>query len=301
MPRPYLTLGLVLCQLGCIDAILTNGEIASTRVAAASFDTLGDYELAKVSTQAGLAQFEGMHRIAPNNTDALFMLVQGWAGYGWGFVEDEMEEAQLKGDDATAAYHKTRAKSAYDRAVFYGLELLSHTDKGFDVAKKNDQTLDAWLKANFTSKDDAENLFWVAYAWMSRVNLLQDDPAMVADLYIGVDMMKRAFELEPTYYASSPMVAMAAYHGRTADAEVKEARALFEQALKNTKRGALTTQLTYAQFACTVADKKLYDDMVDEILKADDPDPNQRLNNTIAKRRASRMKSPKKTQDCGFP
>jgi hypothetical protein len=229
------------------------------------------------------------------------MLVQGWGGYAWGFVEDEMEEAQLEGRDAAAEYHKKRAKMAYDRAVFYGLELLSHKDKGFEKAKKNEMTMTAWLKEHFDGKDDAQNLFWVAYAWMSRVNLLQDDPAMVADLYIGVDMMQRAFQLEPTYYASSPMVAMAAYHGRTADAEPKEARALFEQALKNTKRGALTTQLTYAQFACTVADKKLYDTLVGEILAADDPDPNQRLNNTIAKRRASRMKSPKKTADCGFP
>lgn len=102
---------LVLAQVGCIETILTNGEIASTRQAAASFDTLGDYELAKVGAQAGLAQFEGMHRIAPNNTDALFMLVQGWAGYAWGFVEDEMEDAQLKGDDGASAYHKKRAKS----------------------------------------------------------------------------------------------------------------------------------------------------------------------------------------------
>ena len=296
-----LLLAACLFSTGCIETILTNGEIASTREAAKSFDTLGDYELAKVSTQAGLAQFEGMHKIAPDNEDALFMLVQGWGGYAWGFVEDEMEEAQLEGRDAAAEYHKKRAKMAYDRAIFYGLELLSHKDKGFDKAKKNDATLSAWLKANFDSKEDAENLFWVAYAWMSRVNLLQGDPAMVADLYIGVDMMQRAFELDPTYYASSPMVAMAAYHGRTADAEVKQARALFDQALKNTKRGALTTQLTYAQFACTVADKQLYDTLVDEIIAADDPDPNQRLNNTIAKRRASRMKSPKKTADCGFP
>lgn len=293
-------LSLCLLSAGCIETILTNGEIASTRKAATSFDTLGDYELAKVSTQAGLAQFEGMHRIAPDNDDALFMLVQGWGGYAWGFLEDDMEDAQMRGDEAAAEYHKKRAKMAYDRAIFYGVELLSHKDKGFEKAKKNDVTLGAWLKEHFDSKDDAENLFWVAYAWMSRVNLLQDDPAMVADLYIGVDMMSRAFELEPTYYASSPMVAMAAYHGRTADAEVKQARALFEQALKNTKRGALTTQLTYAQFACTVADKKLYATLVDEIIAADDPDPNQRLNNTIAKRRASRMKSPKKTADCGF-
>jgi len=286
---------------GCIETILTNGEIASTREAAKSFDTIGDYEVGKSSTEAGLAQFEGMHRIAPDNEDALFMLVQGWGGYAWGFVEDEMEAAELRGDDDAAAYQKKRAKSAYDRAIFYGLELLSHKDKGFDQAKKNDSTLSAWLKANFDSKEDAENLFWVAYAWMSRVNLLQDDPAMVADLYIGVDMMQRAFELDPTYYGSSPMVAMAAYHGRTADAEVKQARALFEQALKNTKRGALTVQLTYAEFACTIADKKLYDSLVDEILAADDPDPNQRMNNTIAKRRAARMKLPKKTADCGFP
>ncbi|HEX4514350.1 MAG TPA: TRAP transporter TatT component family protein [Polyangiaceae bacterium] len=295
-----LLLGCLLCT-GCIETILTNGEIASTRQAATSFDTLGDYELAKVSTQAGLAQFEGMHKIAPDNEDALFMLVQGWGGYAWGFVEDEMEEAELEGRDAAAEYHKKRAKMAYDRAVFYGLELLSHKDKGFEKAKKNEMTMNAWLKEHFDSKEDAENLFWVGYAWMSRVNLLQGDSAMVADLYIGVDMMQRAFELEPTYYASSPMVAMAAYHGRTADSEVKEARALFEQALKNTKRGALTTQLTYAQFACIVADKKLYDTLVDEIIAADDPDPSQRLNNTIAKRRASRMKLPKKTADCGFP
>jgi len=290
-----------LLSTGCIETILTNGEIASTREAAKSFDTLGDYELAKVSTQAGLAQFEGMHKIAPDNEDALFMLVQGWSGYAWGFVEDEMEEAQLEGREAAAEYHKKRAKMAYDRAVFYGLELVSHKDKGFEKAKKNEMTLNAWLKEHFDSKADAENLFWLAYAWMSRVNLLQDDTAMVADLYIGVDMMQRSFELNPTYYASSPIVAMAAYHGRTADAEVKQARALFDQALANTKRGALTTQLTYAQFACTVADKKLYDKLVDEIIAADDPDPNQRLNNTIAKRRASRMKLPKKTADCGFP
>ena len=111
-----------------------------------------------------------------------------------GIVEDELEEAQLEGREAAADYHKKRAKMAYDRAVFYGLELLSHKDKGFEKAKKNEMTLTTWLKDHFDSKEDAENLFWVAYAWMSRVNLLQDDTAMVADLYIGVDMMQRAFQ-----------------------------------------------------------------------------------------------------------
>ena len=292
---------LALSNTGCIKSMLMNGQIKSTRIGAGAADTIGDYEVIRSAAAAGVLQFEGMHRLAPDNEDGLFMLLRGWAGWGYGFALDDYQVAELAGDDVAAEYHKKRTKMAYDRALSYGLELVAKRDDGFDKAKKNDATLGAWLKENFDSKEDAENLFWVAYAWMSRVDLLQDDPAAVADLYIGVDMMQRAFELDPTYYGSSPMVAMAAYHGRTADAETKQARALFEQALKNTKRGALTVQLTYAQFACTIADKKLYDSLVDEILAADDPDPKQRLNNAIAKRRAARMKSPKKMQDCGFP
>ncbi|MDP9002683.1 MAG: hypothetical protein M3O46_21545, partial [Myxococcota bacterium] len=52
---------------GCINQILIAGEIESTRRASAAFDTIGDYELARAATQSGLAQFEGMHALAPDN------------------------------------------------------------------------------------------------------------------------------------------------------------------------------------------------------------------------------------------
>ena len=68
---------------GCIDAILTNGTIASTREASTVFDQMGDYELGKTAAQAGMVQNEGFHKLAPDNEDALFMLVQGWGGYAW--------------------------------------------------------------------------------------------------------------------------------------------------------------------------------------------------------------------------
>ena len=41
---------------------------------------------------------EGMHRLAPTNEDALYLLVQSWTGYGFGFVEDDMEDAQDRGE-----------------------------------------------------------------------------------------------------------------------------------------------------------------------------------------------------------
>jgi hypothetical protein len=297
--RKLLLVGLFITT-GCIDAILTNGTIASTREASTVFDQMGDYELGKTAAQAGMVQNEGFHKLAPDNEDALFMLVQGWGGYAWGFCEDDMEIARDQGDDATADYHKKRAKLAYDRAIFYGLELIGHKDKGFDKAKKDDRTLEDWLKKNFESKDDAASLFWLAYAWMSKVSLLQDDPAMVADLYIGVDLMERSFALDPDYYFSSAMVALAAYHGRAADAEVADARKLFDTALQKTQRKSLAVQLTYAQMACVLGDRALYEKMLKEVIDADDPDPAQRMNNTLAKRRAKRYMGKQRMMDCGF-
>ncbi len=298
--RLALVVATSLLATGCIESMLTNGTIASTREASDVLDQMGDFELAKSAVQAGNVQSEGFHKLAPDNEDALFMLVQGWAGYAWGFCEDDMEVAQDAGNDALAEYHQKRAKMAYDRAVFYGLELIGHKDGGFKDASKSEPKLQAWLKDHFDSEADAQNLFWLGYAWMSRVNLLQDDPAMVANLYIGVDFMERSMELDPDYYGSSAMVAMAAYHGRAANAEVAEARKLFDQALAKTHRKALTVQLTEAQFACTIGDKKLYESLLREILAADDPDPAQRLNNMLAKRRAARYLDPKREMDCGF-
>src|ERR1022692_2847117 len=101
---------IALSQAGCIKAILTNGQISATREGSGALDTIGDYEMAKAAVSSGLAQFEGMHRLAPDNTDALFLLTKGWAGFAFGFCEDEMESALDKNDDDLAAYHKKRAR-----------------------------------------------------------------------------------------------------------------------------------------------------------------------------------------------
>src|SRR5258708_31197601 len=149
----------------CIKKMLTDGEIESTRRASGSFDTIGDYELARSATQAGLVQFEGMHALAPDNLDALFLLVKGWTGYGYGFLEDEMEAAEDAADDEGAEYQRQRARMAYDRAVFYGLRALAQRADGFDQAKKSEPSLAKWLSDHLTSKDAVSVLFLTRNAW----------------------------------------------------------------------------------------------------------------------------------------
>jgi hypothetical protein len=296
-----LVAALALSNTGCIKAMLTNGQIEATRSAAGVLDTIGDFELARGASEGGLVQFEGMHRLAPDNEDALFLLTQSWVGYGFAFAEDDMEAAVDRGEDELAEYHKRRARMAYDRAVFYGLELLSHTDKGFDAARKNKDTMKAWLAKNFTSKDDVPNLFWMGYAWLARVNIEKGDPVMVGDLFVGVAILERAVELDPAYNHYNGLLAMAAYHARDAMAEPEQGKKIFEQILQATGRKDLMVQFTYAQtYACVAPNQALYDKLLHEVLDAGDTDPDQRLENALAKRRARRYLGKSRLEACGF-
>jgi hypothetical protein len=300
-----LTLVLAAGSTGCIKKMLVDGQIEGTRQASSAFDTIGDYEMARGAAEAGLVQFEGMHKLSPKNEDALFMLVKGWTGFGFAFVEDEWEAAMDAGDKELADYHRKRAKMAYDRAVFYGLELLGHKGENFEAARKDDKTIHAWVAENFNDKDDAGNLFWTAYAWMSRVNVMKGDleegAPYVAELYVGVAMMERSVALDPTYNHYAGTVALAAYHARMAMAELDQSKQLFEQALQKTQGKALVVQLNYAvKYACVKQDRALYETQLNAVLQAEDPDPEQRLTNAIAKRRAKRALAPIHIKDCGL-
>jgi hypothetical protein len=296
-----LAAGLALGQTGCLKKMIFDGTVQSTRKGAGALDTVADYELARSAASAGLAQFEGMHRIGPNNTDALFLLTKGWVGYGFAFAEDDYEAAVDANNEDLADYHKRRARMAYERGVFYGLELLGHKAEGFDAAKKNEETFKKWLDGNFDDAEDAPELFWTGYAWLARVNISKDDPAMVGELFIGIAMLEKARQLDESYNHYAALAALGAYHARTAMSEMDDAQKLFEEALQKTERKSLVVQLNYAtRYACNKGDKALYEKLLNEVLTSDDPDPQQRLTNAVAKRRAKRALTKARMENCSF-
>lgn len=296
-----LTGALALGNVGCVKKMILNSTIASTRIGSGAADTIGDYELARGAASAGMMQFEGMHRLAPDNEDALFMLMKGWTGYGYAFAMDDYEAAFLAEDDAAAAYHQKRAKLALDRGISYGLELIGKRAEGFEAASSKDaDTINAWLKKSFTEKEDGENLFWLGSAWLARVNILKDQRQYVAKLFVGVALLERSRELAPEYMSWGATATLGAYHARSPMAELDEAKKLLDTALEKTQRKALGIQLNYAKYACAKADRTLYEKMLNEVVNTEDPEPNLRLQNTIAKRRAARALTKPAMEECGF-
>jgi len=290
---------------GCIMKVLTDGQITATRQAAVAFDTVGDVDLARSAAEASFGQFEGMHALAPYNTDALFLLTKGWTGYGVGFIVDDIEAAQDANNDGVEEYQRKRARMAFDRAVFYGLQMLGQTSEGFDQARKNAQTLAKWLADHFTSKDDAPNLLWTGVAWLSRADVMKGDenegPVFIAEVYVGVAMIERAVALDPSAEHYTGLIALASYHARNGMAEPEQAKQMLDQALAQTQGKDLLIQLTYATtYACVKGDGALYQKMLNIVIAAQDPDPFQRLENALAKRRAKRWLGKRRAKDaCG--
>ena len=286
----------------CIKSILINGQIQGTREGSRAFDKIDDFELADSAAASAIVQFEGMHFLAPGNTDALFLLVKGWTGYAYGFAEDELERAEDDGRREDADHHRRRAIGAYDHAIRYGLALIAERAKGFEEVKRADPMLRAWLDKSFAQKDDAETLFWLGYAWLARANLMKDDAEAIAELFVGVAMIERSVAIDPDYNHSSGLSVLAAYHARAAMAELDDAKKLFDEVLVKTQRKSLIVQFNYAtRYACARADNGLYTKLLKEVLTAEDGVEDLRLTNTVARRRAKRWLSEKRMLDaCGM-
>jgi hypothetical protein len=298
---------LSLMSSGCIKNVLMNAELHSAREAMGALDSVGDYEVARAVALGSIGQVEGMHLLAPDNADGLFMLTKAWYGVGYAFIEDDMEAAEDRGDDAQVENGRKRARMAYDRAIDYALQLLGQKAPGFESAKKDAKSLDKWLRENFTDKEDAVNLFWAATPWLTRINLMKSDEqegaALIAESYVGLAMLERAYALDPTVEHYQAMLAMAGYHARgPMFGEMAQAQAMFDTVMVRTERKDLMVPLTYAlHYACVKGDRALYKELITEVLESPDVDPQLRLHNAIARRRAARWLGRKRVKDeCGF-
>jgi hypothetical protein len=234
----------------------------------------------------------------------LFLLTKSWASAAFAFIEDEMEQAQdLYGAESELAqYHKARAAAAYSRAIHYAEKLLDGRNPGLKDAMRNAETMRNWLNG-FTRQKDAPALFWFGQAWMSRVNLLKDNPDYVAELFVGMMAIKRSVELDENYNYGSGHVILGAYHSRSrmAKVELKQAKTHFDRAIELTGGRALLAKFNMAaKYHCATIDQESYVKLLSEVVLAGDVMPEQRLQNTIAKRKARRYLKAERMKACGF-
>lgn len=287
------TLGL--SQTNCLSKFAANSTVRVMQQAAPAVNSFADPAIAEGAIPYSISQSEGLLLVVPENVALRVNLMRTYGSYGFAFLEDRLEEAEVNDDEARMQHYTERASMAYRRARQIGFETMTMEegdDGGAEGAMR--RGVDAW-RAYLQRFDDAEQapiIFWTGYAMGRYISLHREDPDAIADLPYAIACFERTLQLDPSYNYYAPHAAMGAYYARAAPSlggEPDRARASFEEAIRRTNRHFLTYLVLYARaYAVMMQDRALYQRLLQEVIDAGDVMPEQRLANQIAKRRARR-------------
>ncbi|AKF09939.1 TRAP transporter TatT component family protein [Sandaracinus amylolyticus] len=309
-PRLARSLGIVIALVavpaslplfGCDTGVFAaNTTIGVMRRASPGVQRMRDPEILEIAFPASIQQMEGLLEIKPDDNVLRAMLGRSYASFGYGFIEDDYEVAQLS-DDATEEqieHLRERASQAYLRGrevAIGGLDMAR--PEGGGLLAVQSQGLEAFT-AHVNRFDSRENhaplLFWAAYNWVRWISLHRDDMGAIADLAYVTALAERAYELDQTYMDYGPIALRAGLMaaappqlgGRPQDARVE-----LERAIELTERKNLLYLVTMAQLvAIPLQDRALFESMLNEVVAFDvDSFPDQRIPNLLAQRRARRL------------
>ena len=285
---------------GCDTAVFAaSSTVTVIRRASPALARLRDPELAEEAIPGSIGTMEGLMELVPGDMNLRAVLARSYVSYGYGFLEDRMERAELEGGSEEDIEHwRTRASLAYMRArevTIGGLDQIHGEDGGIMGAQS--RGLEAFQQhlARFTDRErDAPLLLFATYSWARYIGLHRDDMTAIADLAFVTAMSERVLALDETVLNYAPIAlhagligsAPAQLGGRPADARTE-----LERAIQLSERKNLMYLVTEAQI-CAIAlqDRALFRSLLEEVINADpNIDPDQRLSNILAQRRAARL------------
>ncbi|HEV8548795.1 MAG TPA: TRAP transporter TatT component family protein, partial [Polyangiaceae bacterium] len=88
-----------------------------------------DTELAESGIPASIATMEGLLQVRPDDAELRSLLARAYGSFGFGFMEDHMEEALANDDDKGGEHFRMRAAMAYTRGRVLALGTLSLWEK----------------------------------------------------------------------------------------------------------------------------------------------------------------------------
>ncbi|MEO0322199.1 MAG: TRAP transporter TatT component family protein [Myxococcota bacterium] len=277
--------------LGCdLTKLTANSTSKLFARASPAFEQHWDVDLAGDAVPANIMQMEGLLRIIPENSIIVMNAVRLYDAYAFGWIEDELEEAQGAGDYERAEVLGRRARYMYRRALDLCLHRIRYETEGYDAAY--DGGLDAftaWLESTFDEREHADLLLWTGYSWGSYINASKDDMVAVADLPFAEALVRRSVALDEAHQHGAGVTFLAVVATNALGADLDAAETAWARALEITERKNLLTLVNYARHYLTKrGDREAYIQTLREILEAGDVLPEARLTNMLAKRRARR-------------
>jgi hypothetical protein len=273
---------------GCVGNSLVDARVSAARESEGALDTLHDYEVGQVGAMSRIAELEGLYAASQADSRVSLLLARAWCKLSFEFTLDDYEQALESGDGPSASYHLLRARSGYQRAQFYADAWLERRAPGFGAALADDGTLPAWLARQLANADSAEALLWAGMARLGYADTAKDTPDAPSARKAGTRLVTHSLLLAPKAASGLGHVALALAAARAQAPDLGLVERELGQA-EAAARGRLLVPLFRARtLACLRHDRRSFELELERVLGESDPDPNLRLENAAAKRRARR-------------
>jgi tetratricopeptide (TPR) repeat protein len=263
---------------------------------AKGFNGFWDFEIFGAAVPSAIVQSEGMIAISPDNEKLLLGTARTYVSYAYGWLSDEWELADERGDFERADELENRIMHIYRRAAALGLRATRMHDgpgKLDEVIKAHDlAALKDYLAKNFTDKDDVGPLYWAGLGWGSAIANSGGDVNQVADAPLARALLERSVELDPSYADAGALGVLGTVEASFPElfgGSLEKAKALYDRALEVCQRRNHLILLSYAKvYAVAKQDRSLFLSLIHEILDAKDLGPEIRMSNKVARHRAKR-------------
>ena len=273
---------------GCSIKKLAVNKLGNMLASSGSnFESDEDPELVAAAIPFGLKLYEGLLAESPKHTGLLLAAASGFTEYAYAFVDLKAEEAKEESVDRAEALRE-RARKLYLRANRYGMRGLEARYPGFGAALDNDAV--SALKR--VRKADVPLLYWTAASLGLAVSSSKGSPEMIGQLPLVEMIVNRVAELDETFDNGAVpeflITLEAARSGVKLEDQEKAMRQHFDRAMEISKGKRAGTYVSFAENASVPAQNAAeFKSLLEKALAVDvDADPDTRLANVIAQRRA---------------
>ncbi len=276
---------------GCLKQIALGSVADSLSASGNGYARDDDPELVGDSIPVIIKLMEQIHDALPKHQPLTVALTRTTTSYGVAFIAEDADRLEEK-DVEAARVVRARAKRMFLRARGYGFDALELALPGSHaILTGSDRDKRAALLER-AKKADVPTLYWLAAAWGSAIANAKDDMQLVGDLPVVAALMKRALALDESYDEGSIHEFFITYDAAQGDGKAA-AKKHFERALELSHGKNLSPYVSYAEAVSVDAqDKKEFSRLLDKVLAFDvDSDPDHRLVNILAQRRARWLKS----------
>jgi len=234
---------------------------------------------AREAAPALLKMLDGFIKSAPKEPSLLAAGAQLNCGFSMLLIEGDDDEW---------------ANILYKKGMVYAIRGLNLEHRGIDKLIEQGKLKRIKRILASADRDELPFIFWTGECMAAWINLNLEDPDAISQLPVALAFIRRAMEIDDTFYFGGAHLALGMYYGsvsKSLGGNPEKSKSEFEKVFKITDNKFTLAKVFFAKTYCVqVQDRQLFEKTLTEVQDFDvNEAPEIRMVNLVAKKKAEAM------------